>query len=446
MATARRTADPLSFLPAANACEELVPLSEQAFAATVLELPGGLAFEEWVGIGESLAGRERAVAWWIGDWWAYGGEHRYGERARVAAERRFDYGYLANLGWVARAVEPSRRRERLSFGHHQCVASLPPDQQDRWLEQAIEDKLSVRGLRAALKRGLVASPGSNDAPRLSSSARSMPGQVYELGPHRLACGDASDPAVCAALLGGKRASMIWTDPPYGVDYVGKTSDALRIENDCRAGLRELLVGAWRAAAAVLIASAPFYVAGPTGATAEEFLASFREAGWRYQQMLIWVKNRMVLGRQNYQLQHEAIYHGHGPGPNAGRMSAGRSGWYGGDDAVSVFDVASPQTSREHPTMKPVELIMPQLLNSSLPGQIVLDPFAGSGSTMIAAERTGRRAFMVELNPGYCDVIRERWHSFERDDLDAKTQNTAKRRETQARPGRRPLPALAGASR
>jgi len=119
---------------------------------------------------------------------------------------------------------------------------------------------------------------------------------------------------------------------------------------------------------------------------------------------------MILGRQNYQLKHEAIYHGHGPGPNAGRMSASRSRWYGGDDAVSVFEVDSPPASREHPTMKPVELIVPQLVNSSLPGEIVLDPFAGSGSTMIAAEQTGRRAFMVELEPRYCDVVRKRWQT------------------------------------
>ncbi len=299
-----------------------------------------------------------------------------------------------------------------SFGHHQCVAPLPVDRQDEWLERAVDEQLTVRQLRHALNS--VASPaGADDAPARPRRATSKPGCIYELGSHRLICGDATDPAVLAALLGDERAAMIWTDPPYGVNYVGRTAEALTIENDGAEGLRKLLVGGWAAATPVLVESAPFYVAGPTGATAEDFLASFREAGWRYKQMLVWVKHRMVLGRQSYHLRHEAIYHGHGPGPNAGRMTTGGYRWYGGDNHDSIFEVDSPARSPEHPTIKPVELIRPMLLNSSLPGEIVLDPFAGSGSTMVAAELTGRHAFMVELDPGYCDVIRRRWHEQER---------------------------------
>ena len=173
------------------------------------------------------------------------------------------------------------------------------------------------------------------------------------------------------------------------------------------------MAAWAAATPLLIESAPFYIAGPTGPTSEDFHASFREAGWRFQQTLIWVKQSMVLGRQNYQLQHEAIYHGHGPGPNAGRTTADRFRWYGPDNATSIITVASPKASASHPTMKPIELITPGLRNSSQPGEIVLDPFAGSGSTMIAAHKTGRRAYLVELNPHYCDVIRRRWNNTER---------------------------------
>jgi site-specific DNA-methyltransferase (adenine-specific) len=123
-----------------------------------------------------------------------------------------------------------------------------------------------------------------------------------------------------------------------------------------------------------------------------------------------VKPHLVLGHRNYHARHEGIYHGHGPGGNGGRATAGRFRWHGADNATTVFEYPSPAASREHPTMKPVELIVPMLLNSSLPDEIVLDLFAGSGSTMAAAVATGRRAFMVELDPRYCDVIRHRWQT------------------------------------
>ena len=125
-------------------------------------------------------------------------------------------------------------------------------------------------------------------------------------------------------------------------------------------------------------------------------------------MLIWHKQRIILGRQNYHLQYEGIYHGHAPGRNAGRMTPDRYRWYGPNNATSILQVAAPNASRDHPTMKPVKLIIPCLQNSSLPAEIVLDPFAGSGSTLIAAHQAGRQAYLVELDPRYCDVIRERW--------------------------------------
>jgi DNA modification methylase len=375
------------------------------FEATWLSLSPETSIEAWREIGARLDFLEKGGPWWRGDWWAFG-EARYGERAKAAAVSSTALQTFMNYASVARKFDTSRRREDLSFSHHDAVASLPPQDADIWLGRAAKSGWSAKRLRDEAKRGF--SPGADEAPARPREADSQPGEVYELGPHRLLCGDATDAEQLARLFGDQHASMIWTDPPYGVDYVGKTADALRIPNDAQQGLRELLVGAWGAAAPVLIESAPFYVAGPTGANAEDFIASFREAGWRYQQQLVWVKNRMVLGRQSYHLQHEAVYHGHGPGATAGRWTTGRFRWYGGNNAVSVFEVDSPPASREHPTMKPVELIKPHVLNSSQPGEVVLDMFAGSGSTMIAADMCGRRAFMVELDPRYADVIRKRW--------------------------------------
>lgn len=304
----------------------------------------------------------------------------------------------------ARALAPLLRDQG-----EQAVIDLVTD-----LHREHDGRPTATQLRQAVSARTTTQVAANadSAPARRRRPSSRPGEVYELAPHRLICGDATDPAVIAELLGAERAAMIWTDPPYGVDYVGKTDQALTIANDGADGLRELLLGAWRACEPRLIESAPFYVAGPTGATAEDFYASFREAGWRYQQQLVWVKQRMVLGRQNYQLQHEAIYHGHAPGRNAGRMTPNRYRWYGPDNATSILQVAAPTASRDHPTMKPVELIIPAIENSSLPDEIVLDLFAGSGSTMIAAHHTNRRAHLVELDPRYCDVIRNRWQNFE----------------------------------
>jgi DNA modification methylase len=276
------------------------------------------------------------------------------------------------------------------------------------------ERLTAALLRAAVAQQTIvrARPEADSAPDPPKHPDSQAGDLYELGPHRLICGDATDPAVLAALFGDERAAMIWTDPPYGVDYVGKTENALRIQNDGPEGLRELLIGAWRAAQPLLIESAPFYVAGPTGPRGEDFQASFREAEWVFKQMLVWLKPQIVLGRQNYHLQYEGIYHGHAPGRNAGRMTPDRFRWHGPDNETSVFEVASPRASEEHPTMKPIAVITPALKNSSLPGEIVLDLFAGSGSTLLAAHQAGRRAYLVELDPRYCDVIRARWASVE----------------------------------
>src|SRR5438874_5939790 len=118
-----------------------------AHISTGLTLPPDLLFEEWQQIGDNLERATSSLAWAIGDWWVYG-DRRYGERAKAAAESRFEIRTLMNYGWVARSIESSRRREDLSFGHHQCVANLPPDQQDSWLKQAAENHLSIKPFRS----------------------------------------------------------------------------------------------------------------------------------------------------------------------------------------------------------------------------------------------------------------------------------------------------------
>lgn len=303
-------------------------------------------------------------------------------------------------------------------------------------------------LDAALN-GVVQEPAEvpEDAdlvPSKPAKPRTRLGDVWEMGPHRLVCGDATDPRVLEELLGSERPHLMWTDPPYGVDYVGKTKDAMTIEGDNKGGLKRLLDGAFAAASAVLRPGAPVYVAH---ADTERitFEQALRNAGFQVRQNLIWVKNTMVLGHSDYHYRHEPILEASQPGEpepdgdstpesnnvvpiftdggpkqhtpviygfaggGSGRLGRGGPNWWGPNSATTVFEFPKPPASREHPTMKPVGLILAHLANSLRKGKgLILDPFAGSGSTMMAADAHGAAARMVELDPAYCDVIAMRW--------------------------------------
>jgi DNA modification methylase len=228
------------------------------------------------------------------------------------------------------------------------------------------------------------------------------GDLWSVGSQRLLCGDATDAAAVGRLLAGERAHVLWTDPPYGVDYVGKTARAMTIAGDDPAELGDLLRRAFGAVGQVLAPGASVYVCHQSGPRSIEVLRAFTDQGWRLHQQLIWAKDSLVLGHTDYHYRHEPIAYGFAPG--GGRRGRGGQGWYGGHAEDSIFDIARPAASREHPTMKPVELVARCLRNSSRPGELVLDPFAGSGTTLVAAETQGRRGCGIELDRGYCDVI------------------------------------------
>jgi site-specific DNA-methyltransferase (adenine-specific) len=260
-----------------------------------------------------------------------------------------------------------------------------------------------------LLAGLVTSIDPDDAPSLPTQPESETGQIYQLGPHRLACGNASDPDLIAVLLDGTPADLLMTDPPYGVDYVGKTKKRLTIRNDTTGTLEATIGEVFNVATAHIADSAPFYVFCPAGPQGTIFRTVLNDLGWRHRQTLVWVKNSPVLGHSDYHYIHEEILYGHLPGP--GRPGRGRhpgSHWYGTNSETTVLNVERPARSDVHPTMKPVRLLEQLLANSSRRDDGVLDPFAGSGSTLIACERTGRRCFAVEVDPAYCDVIRRRF--------------------------------------
>ena len=236
------------------------------------------------------------------------------------------------------------------------------------------------------------------------------GDLYLLGDHRLLCGDSTDPGDVARLTEGTEADCLWTDPPYGVAYEGKTERHLRIRNDDPEMSDDVIAGAFRLAP--LAPSSPFYVSAPAGPRSAAFRAAIASVGWRLHQELVWVKGTIVLGHSDYQYGHEPILYGYAPG--AGRPGRGRhpgSHWYGDNSQSSVLEYPKPAANRDHPTAKPMALVGHCLRNSTRPADLVYEPFAGSGSTLIAAEELRRRCHAMELDPRYAQVTIEGWQRF-----------------------------------
>lgn len=249
----------------------------------------------------------------------------------------------------------------------------------------------------------------DDVPELPAEPVSQSGQVWALGDHRLLVGSSTDLDAVRRLCGDVSPDCVWTDPPYGVEYVGKTKDALRIQNDGAGGLESLLGAAFGVVAAVCRPGAPVYVACPPGPEFASFIAAMASSGLLWRQTLAWMKNTMVLGRSDYHYRHEAILYGFVDGGD-GRKGRGGERWFGGNSATTVFEFDKPARNGEHPTMKPVDLIAAMLANSLPVGGVVLDPFSGSGSTLIAAHGRRSRCFAVELDPRYADVILRRFET------------------------------------
>ena len=228
------------------------------------------------------------------------------------------------------------------------------------------------------------------------------GELWELGAHRLMCGDSTDTQILETLMGGGGiADMYLTDPPYNVDYTGKTKDAMKIQNDSMSDevFRAFLTDCFTAVDKVLRQGAAFYI-WHADSEGFNFRYAVKACGWMLKQCLVWNKNTFVLGRQDYQWKHEPCLYG---------WKAGNSHrWYAGRNETTVLDYNRPQRNGDHPTMKPLDLFAKLIENSSTEGDVILDNFGGSGTTLIACEQLGRRCRMVELDPHYCDVIIARW--------------------------------------
>lgn len=258
------------------------------------------------------------------------------------------------------------------------------------------------------------------------------GDLFVLGEHRLLCGDSTRAEDVKRLTGGEKMDLLVTDPPYNVDYHGAAGT---IENDAmeEKSFEEFLRAAFKSSRATLKQGAAWYIfyANAHGETVHR--ASRKELG-EVREVLIWAKSSFVIGRQDYQWQHEPCVYGWTPGAghyfteardestiiddfaNINKMSATEAKRLlkeilQGDTPTTVIRENKPAASADHPTMKPVRLIARLIRNSSRPGEKVLDLFGGSGTTLIAAEQLNRRAFLVEYDPRYCDVIVRRWEKF-----------------------------------
>jgi DNA modification methylase len=262
----------------------------------------------------------------------------------------------------------------------------------------------VSELLASLQKTITFLGDPDEVPEAPEEPITKPGDLWILGRHRLLCGDSRRPEDLKRLMAGQKADMVFTDPPYNVAYVGKTKDALRIENDSMddAEFFQFLLKAYEGMLTHTEPGGAIYVCHADSEGAN-FRKALVEAGWLLKQCLVWVKHSIVMGRQDYHWQHEPILYGWAPG------SAHK--WHGDRKQSTVWNFDRPNRNGEHPTMKPVELVERALTNSSTPGDKVLDPFGGSGTTLVACEKMGRSAFLIELDPRYCDVIIRRWEQF-----------------------------------
>lgn len=224
------------------------------------------------------------------------------------------------------------------------------------------------------------------------------GDVWTLGRHRLVCGDSTKKETYSILMDGKKANLVLTDPPYNVNYEGTAG---KIKNDHMANdaFYQFLLDAFTNMEAVMADDASIYVfhADTEGLNVRR---AFSDAGFYLSGCCIWKKNSLVLGRSPYQWIHEPVLFGW--------KKSGKHAWYAGRKETTVWEYDKPKKNADHPTMKPIALLAYPIMNSSMTNALVLDPFGGSGSTLIACEQSDRTCYTVELDEKYCDVIVKRY--------------------------------------
>lgn len=286
-----------------------------------------------------------------------------------------------------------------------------------------------QNLAASFRREGLTSP--DEIPPVEKQSNIKLGDIFQMDQHLLICGDSTQPETYLKLLSSQPVDMVFTDPPYNVNYQGRTAKKLTIKNDhfTPAKFKEFLTSAFKEISLSLKAGGAIYVCYADVETESFREALFAQGSIKIAQNLIWIKNKFSFGRSDYHWQHEPILYGYKPSDGCdeaessldyepahqpiiyGWKQTAAHNWYGTRSESTVWEFQSPPKNTEHPTMKPVALVEKALMNSCRAGEVVLDAFGGSGSTLIAAEQSGRIAKLIELDPIYCSVIIKRWQNF-----------------------------------
>lgn len=333
------------------------------------------------------------------------------------------------LDWLT-----EEERKAYSLAHNKLTMN------SGWVPGMVEETLAQIGsIDMALFGFEVDAPDEIDVPIMEdvapedAEARTKPGEIWQLGEHRLLCGDSTDREALRKLMAGEEADLLVTDPPYNVNYEGKAG---KIANDNQedGAFRKFLRDAFEAALSVMKPGAAFYI-WHADLEGYNFRGAIKEAGAQIRQCLVWNKNTLVLGHQDYQWKHEPCLYGWKEGGNRyftdsrkettvfedarpdfskmkkEEMRALLEDIFSEKISTTVINEDKPLANDLHPTMKPVKLMARLIRNSSREGEHILDTFGGSGSTLIACEQLKRRCYICELDPHYCDVIIERWETF-----------------------------------
>ncbi len=241
-------------------------------------------------------------------------------------------------------------------------------------------------------------------PEITETPATATGDLWLMGEHRVLCGDATTPADIKRLMAGESADLVFSDPPYNVAYTGYTEDHLTIKNDSMTPeqFQTFLESSFRSYRGLVKTGASLYICH-SSSMQREFQGAMEAAGFQVRCQIIWAKNTFAWGFGRYKFQHEPIFYGH--------VAGEKDPWYGDKSQSTLWEEKKPAANRLHPTMKPVELVERALVNSSKAGDIVVDLFGGSGSTLIGCERTGRKARLMEIDPKYAEVIVKRWQEY-----------------------------------
>ena len=244
----------------------------------------------------------------------------------------------------------------------------------------------------------------DDVPELPETPISLAGDLWILGDHKLLVGDAADTGAVAKLMAGATVDLVFTDPPYNVNYEGYTEDRLKIKGDrmSDSDFKEFLQAAFRSYRLLVKPGASIYVCH-SSSWQREFQNALESAGFEVRCQIIWAKNTFAWGFGRYKFQHEPIFYTH--------VADQKDAWYGDKTQSTLWNEKKPAANRIHPTAKPVELVERALLNSSKAGDVVADLFGGSGSTLIGCERRGRHARLMEIDPKYGDCIIRRFQEY-----------------------------------